>query len=308
MRLRGHKGEFLLDTVFDALGVDDQTAENVVHENKEGISTQEHFRNVNTTNGRVVKSTLHPLRSIGGNEVGVKVCKTAAQRGQTFRSHGVTLVGHGGRTDLVFFKGLFDFLPTGKMSNVGRDALASGAEIADGAADFEIDLARVGLGGDRVACGETGLLGDELVKSLDLCVVTVEDLEERGLGTGGSLDTAEAELMTNSLDGAEIHQQILEPDAGSLSDCGQLSGLQVGESETGLILPLHGKGGEFVNSSGHLSEKHVKTITHKNEVGIVGDVARGGTPVDDTSSGRSTKTVSVNPSHDIVSGLSRSAF
>lgn len=158
------------------------------------------------------------------------------------------------------------------MSDIGGDALASSTEVADSTANLEIDLTGVGLGGNGVAASEASLLSDELIESFDLGVVTVEDLEERCLSTSGTLDTTEAELIANSLHGSEIHQQVLDPDTCSLSDGGQLSGLKVSETKTGLVLPLHGESGKLVDGGGHLLEEHVKTITHQNQVGVVCDI------------------------------------
>lgn len=78
--LRSHEWELFLNAGLNTLGVDDQTAENVVHEDQEGVGAKVHFRNVDTTNGRVIKSTLHPLRGVGGDEVCVEVSKTADEK------------------------------------------------------------------------------------------------------------------------------------------------------------------------------------------------------------------------------------
>jgi hypothetical protein len=203
----------------------------------------------------------------------VKVRKTTTKRSQTLGSHGVTLVSHGGRTDLVLLERLLNLLPGSKMSDIGRDTLASSTEVADGAANLEINLTGVGLSGNGVAASESSLLSDELVKLLNLVVVTIEDLEEGCLSTSGTLDTAEAELITSSLHGSEIHQQILEPDTCSLSNGSELGGLKVSETKAGLVLPLHGKSGELVNGSGHLLGEHVKTVTHQDEISVVCNVA-----------------------------------
>lgn len=221
--LGGHEWQLLHNAVLNALGVHDQSAEDVVHQDQQGVGAEVHLGDIDAADGRVVQGALHPLRRVGRDEVCVQVPETAAEGGETLGAHGVALVGHGGAADLVLLEGLFDFLPAGKMSDVCADALAGGAEAADGACDFEVDFAAVGLGGDWVRGGEAGLLGDELVKSLDFVVVAVEDLKETSLGSGGSLDSTEAELVAHSLQSLEVHQEVLDPDTGSLADSHQLS-------------------------------------------------------------------------------------
>ena len=94
--LRSHKGKLLEDAVLNTLGVDDKTAEDVVHEDEQSVGAQVHLGDVDTADGGVIESALHPLRGVGGDEVGVEVRKTAAKGSQTLGSHGVALVGHGG--------------------------------------------------------------------------------------------------------------------------------------------------------------------------------------------------------------------
>jgi len=97
--------------VLNTLGVDNKTAEDVVHKDEQGISAQVHLGDVNTADSRVIEGTLHPLRGVSGDEVSVEVRKTATKRGQTLGSHGVTLVSHGGGTDLVLLERLLNLLP-----------------------------------------------------------------------------------------------------------------------------------------------------------------------------------------------------
>lgn len=82
--IRSHKWKLLLDTALDALGVNHETAEDVVHKDEQSVGTEEHLGDVNTANGRVVKCAFHPLCGVGGQEVCVKVRQAATQRGETF--------------------------------------------------------------------------------------------------------------------------------------------------------------------------------------------------------------------------------
>lgn len=186
------------------------------------------------------------------------------------------------------------------MTNVDTNALASGAERSQGVGDVHINLAGVGLTGDDERRAESGLLSDELIQLLNLLVVTVEDLEERSLSTGGTLDTTETQVVAGPLKVSQIHQQVLKPQACSLSDGDELGGLSVGETKAGQILVLVGERGKLINHDGELGDQDIESVAEEDQIGIVGAVARSGTPVDDTGGSGGNLAERMNVSHDVV--------
>lgn len=80
---RCHEGKLFLDPRLNSLGVDHEAAKDVVHEDQQCIRAQEHFRNVNPSDSRVVERTLHPLRCICPSKVSVEVRKPSSKRGHT---------------------------------------------------------------------------------------------------------------------------------------------------------------------------------------------------------------------------------
>ena len=75
----------------------------------------------------------------------------------------------------------------------------------------------------------------------------------------------------------------------------------MGEAQAGQVLVLLGELGQLVDNHGELGNEDVETVAEKDQVRVVSAVARGGTPVNDTSSGRSDLAEGVDVSHDIVS-------
>lgn len=187
------------------------------------------------------------------------------------------------------------------MTNVNANALAGRAERAKGIANIDINLTGVGLGGNDVRRLETSLLGDQLIQLLNLLMVALEDLEERGLSTGGTLDTTEAQIIASPLEVLQVHEQVLDPQGGTLSDGNKLSGLSVGEAQAGQVLVLLSEGRQLVNDNSKLGDKDIESVTEEDQVCVVGAVAGGGAPVDDSGSSRSDLTIGMDVSHDIVS-------
>ena len=186
------------------------------------------------------------------------------------------------------------------MTNINTNTLASRAKGAESIADINIDLTGVGLTGDDECRAETSLLSNELIKLLHLSVITLEDLEERSLSTGGTLDTTETQVITGALKVAQIHQQILNPQTSTLTNSDELSGLTVGETQTRQVLVLLGELRKLVNDDSQLGNQNIETITKQNQIRVIGTVARGSTPVNDTSGSRGNLAKGVNVGHDIV--------
>ena len=205
------------------------------YQHSASISAEEALGKSDTPDGRVIERTLKPLRSIGLLGVTTEVPQLATKRAKTLTPHGVTLVGHGRRTDLVSLEGLLDLLEHGKMSDVTTNALSSAAERAEGVQDIDIDLAGVSLRGGDLGLVEAGLLGDELVELLDESVVTLEDGEERALRASRALDTTELveEVVTSALKVAEIVEEVSDPEGSTLANSHELGRLAVGVAKAG---------------------------------------------------------------------------
>lgn len=54
-------------------------------------------------------------------------------------------------------------------------------------------------------------------------MIPLEELEEAGLCARGSFDAPETQVISSALKVAQVHDQILQPEARSLPDCSQLS-------------------------------------------------------------------------------------
>lgn len=161
------------------------------------------------------------------------------------------------------------------MADVSCDLLCRGTETADGVCDDEVDLAGVGLCGNSVAGGESGLFAEQLVELVALLAVAVENLEEGGLCAGRSLSTTELQGLADELYGLKIEKEVLRPLRRSLTYGDELSGLEMGVSKSRLGFPFQGKGGEVGNDFGELGDEEIQTIAHKDEFGIIRYIAAG---------------------------------
>lgn len=205
------------------------------HKHGASISAEEALRKSDTPDGRIVKRALKPLRSVGLLSIATKVSQLAAERAETLTPHGVALVSHGRRANLVSLERLLELLKHGKMPDVAADTLGSATERTESVQNVNIDLARVGLGSADLGLVEAGLLSDKLVELLDETVVALENGKERSLRASRALHTTELaeEVVTSTLKVAEIVQEIGDPERGTLANSHELGRLSVSVAEAG---------------------------------------------------------------------------
>ena len=218
-------------------------------------------------------------------------------------AHGVALVGHGGGADLILLKGFFHFLEVGQQAPVGGDFMGAGGHRTEGREDIAVDLARIGLAGDGVALGKAKGVRHQLVELFHLVVVAVEEGQKAGLGAGGALHPAEAQVGALALQVAQIHDQVLDPQAGALADGGQLRRLEVGKAEGWLVFPVFGKAGHAVDDAGEFGQEDVQAVAEHQQFAIIGDVARGCTEVNDRRGFGGGGGKGVDVGHDVVAAF-----
>lgn len=117
-------------------------------------------------------------------------------------------------------------------------------------------------------------------------MVASEDSQERSLGSRGSLGTAETKVVPGAGEVAEIPEEVLQPEAGTLANGGKLGGLVVSVAKGSEVFVLDGEFAEFVDYIGEFGEDYIEALFEENQVCIVGAVT--------TSSYVDGKWVSVN--------------
>lgn len=181
------------------------------------------------------------------------------------------------------------------MTNVSGHALSGSTQASQSLAHHHIDLASICLRRHGVGRGEPSLFAQDLVEAVDLGTITVEDLHEGSLGTGGSHGTAKLEILENTGDVAKIHEQLLDPLGGALAHGDGLSGLEVGEAQGGEVLVLEGELAQIGNRLCQLRKDELQAFLHEYELSIVRHKARGGTIV-------TIREISIHVSHCRKSG------
>lgn len=91
---------------------------------------------------------------------------------------------------------LLDLFEVGQVTNVGCHSLGGSPQTGQSLRDHEVNLASVCLGRDSIGTGEASLLAEDLVETINLVTIAVEDLHEL-YGQGVSEGLIDAETMSS---------------------------------------------------------------------------------------------------------------
>ena len=105
----------------------------------------------------------------------------ARQCADTLGTHRVALVRHSGRADLVLLERLLYFLQVLQQTQVGCELGSGFCDTGERCERLRVDLAGVGLTGDRNHACKAEIIGNALLQLLNLALVAVKQLQKAGL-------------------------------------------------------------------------------------------------------------------------------
>ena len=298
--LTGHKGQFGHHAGAHDLGVNHQAIGDIQQNVQDGIGGQETLGHSDALVGGVVQRTLKPLGAGGHGGVQHVYHQVAAQGADALAAHGVTLVGHGRRTDLVLLERLFHLFKVRQQADVGSHLHSALAQACHGGQHIVVHLAAVGLAAHRHDLGKAHLGADIGLDSFDLGGITAEQFHKAGLGAGGTLDTAQRQLADLVVDLLQVHIQLVHPQGGALANGGQLGGLAVGVGEAGHILVLVSKFSQVCQYADDLLAHQLQSLAHDDDIGVVAHIAAGSTQMDDTLCLGALQAVGIDVAHHVM--------
>ena len=112
-------------------------------------------------------------------------------------------------------------------------------------------------------------------------MVAIEKFEETCLGSGRAFGTAEGDSADFFVDAFKIQIQILQIEAETFADRGQLGGLEVGETQHRHIFVFIAECGELFDQFEQFFAENFQTFPHLDKFGIIGHKAACRPQVDD---------------------------
>ena len=173
-----HERQLVHNVRLDDLRVNDQTGNDVDHDVEDCVNGKECLRHGNALVRRVVERALEPLGSRGERRVQAVADDVARQCADTLGAHRVALVRHSGRADLVLLERLLYFLQVLQQTQVGCELGSGFCDTGERCERLRVDLAGVGLAGDRNHACKAEIIGNALLQLLNLALVAVKQLHE----------------------------------------------------------------------------------------------------------------------------------
>ncbi len=102
------------------------------------------------------------------------------------------------------------------------------------------------------------------------------------------------------IDLLQIHQQLVDPQGGTLAHGGQLCGLKMGIRQSGHGLVAVRKPGKIADHVDELPAHHLQGVPHNDHVRVIPHIAGGCPQVDDALCLRACHTVGIHMAHYVV--------
>ena len=297
---RRHERQFRTNMLGDDLFVDDEIFRDVHINIQNRVDGQERLCIDDTAVCGVVERTLEPLRRRRQSAVYRQRNDVSCESTDTLATHGVALVRHRGRADLILFKRLFDFLHVLQNTDIVGEFISALCDLREYAQNIIIHLTGIGLTGNTVHLVVSHFGDDTILQFLHLFFVAVEKLHEARLRARRALDPAEFDAIFGVDKVFVVHFQILQPKRGAFAHRRELRGLQMGEPERGQILILQRKTFQFVHDVDELFQHDIQSLVEHNGFCVAVDETARGAEVDNGHRLLRVRTVGFDVRHDVV--------
>ena len=187
--LRSHKGQFRHQMFLNDLGIHHQAVHHIQVQVQNSVDGQKALGDGQALVGGIVQGAFKPLGRSHHHGIHHIAHDVIAQGSNPLAAHGIALVGHGGRTNLMLLKRLLHLFQMLQQADiVGKlvGALGNTCQYGNHAA---VDLSGVGLARYGVAAGKAHLFRNPLIQSAAFLMISVKKFQEAGLGTRCSFRT-----------------------------------------------------------------------------------------------------------------------
>ena len=184
-----HERKLGHQSLLDNLRINNQSVYNIEAEIQDSIDGKEAFRNAETLVCRVIQSSLKPLCRRCDSRIQGIDHHISGQGSDSLTSHRVSLICHGGRSDLGFLKWLLHFFQMLKKTDVVGHLMCTCSDSRKDIQHTGVHFSGISLSGNRIAGLESHLLGDHRIDLVDSLLISVKEFQEACLCTGCSLGT-----------------------------------------------------------------------------------------------------------------------
>ena len=186
---RSHEWQFGTQSLLDNLRIYHQTVYHIQAQIQDTVDCQESFRNGQSLVGRIIQGSLKPLSSGSNCRVHRIYHHETGQGSDTLTSHRISLISHGGRSDLALLEWFFYFFQMLQKTDIVGKLMCARCDACQNIDHSGIYFSGIGLAGYRIALFESHLFSDHRIDLIDGFLISVEQFQETCLCSGCSLGT-----------------------------------------------------------------------------------------------------------------------
>ena len=187
------------DGFLNDLLIDPKPIGHILRKAKNCITAKEAFRERNAAVCRIVQRSFQPLRRCGHRCVHGIRHQVACKGADPLAAHGITLVGHGRRTDLILLKGFFYLTVVLQKPDVVCHAVAALCHRGKRVQDTTIHFAGIGLTCHVKAFVKAEICCDHAVHLVDFRCIAFKQIHKAGFGSGRSAAAEEPDIADGKI-------------------------------------------------------------------------------------------------------------
>ena len=301
--LRGHKRQLAAQMFLNDLRIHHQAVHHIQAQIQNPVHRQKGLRNGQTLVGRVVQGPLKPLAGGGDSRIQRVNHHIPGQRGDPLAPHGIALIGHGGRTDLPFLKGLLHLLQVLQQPDVIAHLVGGSPNARKHIGHPGVHLSGIRLAGHRETLLKAHLLRNHGIDPIHLLLVPVKKFQEGGLGACGPFGSQKFHTSQAVVQIFQIQTELLQPQRRPFSHRGGLGRLKMSERQSGLGLVFFCKIPQHRHHIHKLFLHKPQSLGHNNNVRVVPHIAGSSPQMNNARRLRALLPVCVHMAHNVMTDL-----
>ena len=161
-------------------------------------------------------------------------------------------------------------------------------------------LSGIGLSGHRIAFPEPHFFRNHRINPINLFLISVEQLQKTGLCSCRPLGAEKLQRALHILQISEVHDKLIQPEGGPLTQRCRLRRLKMCESEAGVVVFFLRGFCQHVYDVDQFFSDQLQRLAHNNNIRIVSHIAGGCAQMDNPLSLRALDAVGIDMGHDIM--------
>ena len=288
----------------------DKTICNIPTDDENCINPQEGLGHTDATVCRVIQCTFEPLDTCSLSCVHRQSLDMASKTADALATHGVALVSHSRRANLIFAERFFNFFVVLHEADVICHFVGTCSNLRKKMQNLLIKIAGVSLPRNRInlIIVELELVSDIFLNAISSDEISAHQFHKGFLCAGCTSASEHFHGSQSVLKVIKVLHEILNPESCTFANSNGTRRLIMRIAKTRHILILVCKISQKLDNAKKAFPHQTESICIDEDVGVVGNIARSCSKMDDAFCFRTLLSISVDMCHHIMPNFFLTSF